>query len=64
MERKSSLEEFCHEGEQRNRVEGGNSGLQMQQLKKQTCGDERMEREIFMIQKREGTILAEKSLSG
>lgn len=33
-------------------------------LKKQTCGDERMEREIFMIQKREGTILAEKSLSG
>lgn len=51
MERKSSLEEFCHEGEQRNGVVGGNSGLQTQQLKKQTCGDERMEREIFMIQK-------------
>ena len=34
------------------------------QLKKQTCGDERMEREIFMIQKGEGTILEEKSLSG
>lgn len=43
---------------------GGNPGLQTQQLKKQTCGDERMEREIFMIQKGEGTILEEKSLSG
>ena len=66
MERKSSLEEFCHEGEQRNGVVvgGGNPGLQTQQLKKQTCGDERMEREIFMIQKGEGTILEEKSLSG
>lgn len=46
-------------------VEGqGKPGFQTQQLKKQTCGNDQMERVHFMMQKREEVILEEKLLSG
>lgn len=68
MQRRSSLEEFCQEGEQRNAMVGGRPGKawlpNTTAYKKQTCGNDQMERVNFTMQKREEVILEEKLLSG